>query len=147
MREPAVRGADLAAARRACYGCAMQRMILRIVLAGAVAAPAIASSAPALAWSENNCRLGCALFAGRALAPACIERVPCSKYSGQPEVSAAEVRRRVAAVKAGKNNPNSVFVNCARQAGARPGPRGWLYNERQVPAIDACVAAANRKGQ
>ena len=127
----------------------MQRMTPRLVLAGAVAALAIAASAPALAWSENNCRMACALVAGRERAPECIARVPCTKYSGQPEVGAAEVRRRVAAVKAGKKNPsaNSAFVNCARQAGARPGPRGWLYNERQVPAMDACVAAANRKRQ
>ena len=125
----------------------MLRMILRLVLAGAVAAPAIISGAPALAWSESNCRMACALIGGRERAPACVERVPCAKYSGQPEVSAAEVRRRVAAVKAGKTNPNSVFVNCARRAGAMPGPRGWLYYERQVPAIDACVAAANRKRQ
>lgn len=127
----------------------MHRMILRIVLVGAVVAPAITYSAPALAWSENNCRMACTLIIGRERAPACIERVPCSKYSGQPDVSAAEVRRRVAAVKADKKNPsaNSVFVNCARQAGATPGPRGWLYYERQVPAINACVTAANRKRQ
>jgi hypothetical protein len=123
----------------------MRRMILTIVLAGVVAAPVIAASAPALAWSENNCRMGCVLIAGRERAPACIARVPCAKYSGQEEVSAAEVRRRVAAVKAGKKNPNSVRVNCVRQSGARPGPRGWLYSERHVAAIDACVAAANRK--
>jgi hypothetical protein len=125
----------------------MHRMIPRLVLAAAVALPAIASSAPALAWSENNCRMACAIAAGRERAPACIARIPCAKYSGQPEVSAAEVRRRVAAVKTAraKNPANFAFVNCARQAGATPGPRGWLYYERQVPAIDACVTAANRK--
>jgi hypothetical protein len=101
-------------------GCAMQRMILRIMMAGAVAVPAIVYSAPGLAWSEGNCRMACALFIGRERAPACIERVPCSKYSGQPDVGAAEVRRRVARVKAEKKNPsaNSVFVNCARRTGA-----------------------------
>ena len=127
----------------------MHRMILRIMMAGAVAVPAIVYSAPGLAWSEGNCRMACALFIGRERAPACIERVPCSKYSGQPDVGAAEVRRRVARVKAEKKNPsaNSVFVNCAQRTGAHPGRRGWFYYERQVPAIDACVAAANRKRQ
>jgi hypothetical protein len=120
----------------------MHRMILRLVLAGAVAAPAILSGAPALAWSENNCRMGCVLTAARGRAPECIARIPCAKYRGQEEVSAAEVRRRVANLKAARSN---VQLQCVRRSGARPGPRGWLFNERQVPAIDACIAAANSK--
>ena len=90
----------------------------------------------------------CALMVGRERAPTCIERVPCAKYRGQPEISAAAVRRVAAAAKARlrtNGSSNSVLINCTRQTGATPGPRGWLYYERQVPAIDACVAAANRK--
>jgi hypothetical protein len=121
----------------------MHRMTLGLVLAGAVAATVIASGAPAIAWSENNCRMGCALTAARARVAECIARIPCAKYSGQADVGAAEVRRRVAALKTARSN---VRVQCVRQSGARPGPRGWLYNERQVPAIDACIiAAASRK--
>jgi hypothetical protein len=37
---------------------------------------------------------------------------------------------------------NNVMVNCARQAGAWPGPGGWHYYERHIPAINACVSAA-----
>jgi hypothetical protein len=125
---------------------------MRIVLLGAILAPAIAFSSPGFAWSEDNCRAGCVLTAGRERAQTCIEQVPCAKYRGQPAVSEAEVRRRVAAYKAGKRNNGtpSTFVDCARRAGARPGPRGWLYNERQVPAMNACITARagnNRKGQ
>jgi hypothetical protein len=130
-------------------------MTMRIMLFGVVVAPAIAFSTAALALSESNCRTACALIAGRELTGACIERVPCAKYRGQPEISAAAVRRFAAAYNAGKRrtasaSDRSIRVKCLRQAGARRGPRGWLYRERQVPAIDACVTAArsgNRKGQ
>jgi hypothetical protein len=120
---------------------------MRILLLGAVLAPAIAFSTPGFALSEDNCRMVCALMVGRERAPTCIAQLPCSKYRGQPDISAAEVRRRVAAYKAGKRNSptNSVIASCARQTGLWPGPHGWFYDERRMPAINDCLTAGSKK--
>ena len=123
----------------------MGGLLMRIILLfGAVLAPAIAFSSPTLALSEDNCRMACALMVGRERAQTCIEQLPCSKYRGQPDISAAEVRRRVAAYKARKRNgtTTSVIASCARQTGLWPGPRGWFYDERRMPAINDCLTAA-----
>ena len=120
---------------------------MRILLLGAVLAPVMAFSSPAVALSEDNCRVACAIMFGRERAPACVAQIPCTKFRGQPEISAAEVRRRVAAYKAGMRSGTgpSVVATCAQQTGLWPGPNGWVYDERRTPAVSDCLTGAASK--
>ena len=120
---------------------------MRILLLGAVLAPVITFNSPAVALSEENCRMACGIMFGRERAQACVAQVPCSKFRGQPAISTAEVRRRVAAYRAGLRSGTgpSVVAACAQQTGLWPGPNGWVYDERRTPAVSDCLTGAAGK--
>ena len=102
---------------------------MRIMLPGAVLVSALAFSSPALGVSENNCRTICTLTAEPGGAQVCIEQVPCAKYRGQTEISAAAVRRIAAAAKARKRNAgssNSAYELCAPGGSASGSARSVL---------------------
>ena len=91
--------------------------------------------------------MACAVMFGRERVQTCVAQVPCAKFRGQPEISAAEVKRRVAAYKAGKRSGTgtSAVAACAQQTGLWPGPHGWVHDERRTPAISDCLTAAAGK--